>query len=102
MIHIESDIFMDEDVQILIGLPFVPRIGEFIELDYNTRTTLENMAKSDLENIRNYAPTYFYGDSYKCLEPTQENLKDFSFVDAKIVKNVLYYPEDEIIHIEIH
>lgn len=102
MIHIKNEnIYMDDNVCVQIELPAVPRRGEILYLNDDLKQVLEDKAKSNLAVAREYAPKWFYGHSYNCEEPKQENLIDISFDDAIHVDSVAFNANSEIIHVEL-
>ena len=102
MVHIKNGYtYIDNNVCVQIELPAVPRKGEFLYLQNDLKQVLEDKVRSDLEIARVYAPKWFYGHSYDCEEPKQENLEDISFDDAIIVDSVAFIANSEIIHIEL-
>ena len=102
MIHIKNEsTYIDVNVCVQIELPAVPRKGDTLYLDNDLKQVLEDKAKSNLEVARGYAPKWFYGHSYDCKEPKQENLQDLSFHDATNVDSVAFNGNSEIIHIEL-
>lgn len=102
MVHIKNENnYIDDNVCVQIELPAVPRTGEFLYLQNDLKQVLEDKVKSNLEVAREYAPKWFYGNSYNCKELKQENLTDLSFDDAINVDSVAFNANSEIIHIEL-
>lgn len=92
---------MDDDVCVQIELPAVPRIGETLYLNNDLKQVLVDKVKSNLAVAREYAPKWFYGHSYDCEEPKQEDLINISFDDAIRVDSVSFNANSEIIHVEL-
>ena len=102
MVHIKNEnTYIDDNVCVQIALPAVPRKGEILYLQNDLKQVLEDKVKSNLEVAREYAPKWFYGHSYNCKKPNQENLIDLSFDDAINVDSVAFNANSEIIHIEL-
>jgi hypothetical protein len=102
MVHISADNdFNDDRVCVQLELPAVPRKGEILCLGNDIVKILEDKAKADLETAQSYAPKWFYGRSYECSCPKNENLEDLSFSDAMYITSVLFHANSDIIHVEI-
>jgi hypothetical protein len=101
-VHIHSEeSFMDEKVFLDIELPFVPQKGDTLFLTEGQKRDLKIKAISNLIIAKRYSPKWFYGGSFHCINPTEENLEDLSFDDALTVHRVCYYANEDLVHLEI-
>lgn len=100
-VHIKSEnTYLDKNVFVDITLPAIPRVGEYLHLR-EFMQVLEDLAKKDLITAGNYYPKWFYFmDNY--IDPLKKkDIHNLSFADAIRVDSVAYYPNDELVYIEL-
>lgn len=101
-VHVHNEeLFMDEKVFVDIELPFVPQKGDALFLTEEHKNELVQQAKSSLIIAKRYSPKWFYGGSFHCKNPNEENLEDLSFDDALTVHQVCYFANEDLVHLEI-
>ena len=101
-IHIANDYnFMDNRVCKIINLPCLPTKGDIIYLSEESQKELEELVKSDLGIARDYAPKWFYLESYDCQIPKNENLDDLKFDDYHYVSSISFREGNDFFDIEL-
>ena len=88
-VHIHNRIPEDISVRILVDLPAIPRIGEFVELSYDNLRKLEALA------IKHDCTEY---SEYKEFLDSDDNEITFQFA-TKVVR--VMYDEDGMVHITL-
>lgn len=100
-VHIKTDdTYLDKNVFVDIKLPAIPRVGEYLHLREYMQV-LEDLAKKDLKTAQNYYPKWFYFMNKNDVPLKKIDIHNLSFVDAFIIDSVSYFPDDEIVYIEL-
>ena len=102
-IHIKTtNEFMDDSLFILTELPFVPRVGDRIQLSQDMLNELEQKVRSDLDLAKKYINVWTIFD-VKYVEKNPGMLRDidFEFDLAKYVSHVCIVAGSDIVDIKL-